>query len=212
MTTINAFDHEGGLALTYVDNSDGTGLDFIENTQDVLFYFTGLVSVPQIATNTYLPGAMADHLTSYGGEVPTSGQMSIVAWLKAGATGSYGTVVEPCNFPAKFPNTTVAVSHYFRGQTLVEAYWKSVRMPGEGLFVGEPLARPWAGAVVDFDGSTLTITTTLLAPGIDYDVQAGPSADGPWETVFTGSVPYPVDLAIAIEDATAPFYRLVPTG
>jgi uncharacterized protein (TIGR03790 family) len=212
MTTINAFDHEGGLALTYVDNSDGTGLDFIENTQDVLFYFTGLVSVPQIETNTYLPGAMADHLTSYGGEVPTSSQMSVVAWLKAGATGSYGTVVEPCNFQAKFPNTTVATSHYFRGQTLVEAYWKSVRMPGEGLFVGEPLARPWAGAVVDFDGSTLTITTTLLEPGVDYDVQAGPSADGPWETVFTGSVPYPVDLAIGIDDATAPFYRLVPTG
>jgi hypothetical protein len=65
---------------------------------------------------------------------------------------------------------------------------------------------------VDFDGSTLTITTTLLEPGVDYDVQAGPSADGPWETVFTGSVPYPVDLAIGIDDATAPFYRLVPTG
>ena len=212
MNTVAAFDHEGGLALTYVDNADGSGLDYIENMQDVLFYFTGLVSVPQIATNTYLPGAMADHLTSYGGEVPTSGQMSVVAWLKAGATGSYGTVVEPCNFPAKFPNTTVATSHYFRGQTLVEAYWKSVRMPGEGLFVGEPLARPWAGAVVDFTGGTLTITTTLLEPGVDYDVQAGASADGPWEPVFTGSVPYPVDIAIAIENATAPFYRLVPAG
>ena len=212
MNTVSAFDHDGGLALTYVDNAAGTGLDYLENTTDVLFYFTGLASVPQIATNTYLPGAMADHLTSYGGEVPTSGQMSVVAWLKAGATGSYGTVVEPCNFPAKFPNTTVAVSHYFRGQTLVEAYWKSVRTPGEGLFVGEPLARPWAGAVVDFDGSTLVITTTLLTPGVDYDVQSGPSADGPWQTVFTGSVPYPVDLAIPIENATAPFYRLVPTG
>ncbi len=210
MNTVDVFDHEGGLALEYIDNADGTGLDYIENTVDVLFYFTGLVNVPQIGTNTYLPGAMADHLTSYGGEVPTSSQMSCVAWLKAGATGSYGTVVEPCNFPGKFPNTTVAASHYFRGQTLVEAYWKSVRMPGEGLFVGEPLARPWGGAIVDWDGSTLTITTTILAPGVDYDVQAGATTDGPWETVFTGSVPYPVEIAIAIEDATAPFYRLVP--
>lgn len=207
--TVDLFDHDGGLTLTYLDNADGAGLDYIENTTDVLFYFTGLVGVPQLATNTYLPGAMADHLTSYGGEVPTSSQMSCVAWLEAGATGSYGTVVEPCNYPAKFPNPVVATSHYFRGETLIEAYWKSVRMPGEGLFVGEPLAKPWAGAVVDFDGSTLTIQTTLLAPGVDYDVQAGDSADGPWTTVFTGSVPYPVFLPIVIEDATAAVYRLV---
>jgi hypothetical protein len=86
-----------------------------------------------------------------------------------------------------------------------------VRMPGEGLFVGEPLARPWGGASVDWGGSTLTITTTILEPDVDYDVQAGPTMDGPWDTVFTGSVPYPVEIAIAIENATAPFYRLVPT-
>jgi hypothetical protein len=28
---------------------------------------------------------------------------------------------------------------------LLEAYWKSVAMPGQGLFLGEPLARPFAG-------------------------------------------------------------------
>lgn len=208
MSTVDLFDHDGGLNLTYVDNGAGTGLDYIENTTDVMFYFTGLQSVPQIATNTYLPGAMADHLTSYGGEVPVSSQMSIVQWLKAGATGSYGTVVEPCNFTAKFPESSVAMSHYFRGQTLVEAYWKSVRTPGEGLFIGEPLARPWGGAEITFEGGVLTIRTTLLEPGVDYDVQAGATEDGPWETVFTGSVPYPVDIAIEIPEATAAFYRL----
>ncbi|MBC8072665.1 MAG: TIGR03790 family protein [Deltaproteobacteria bacterium] len=208
--TAMLFDHEGGLLMNYIDNADGMGLDYIENTTDVLFYFTGLVSVPQIATNTYLPGAMADHLTSYGGEVPTSSQMSCLAWLEAGATGSYGTVVEPCNYLAKFPNPVVATSHYFRGETMVEAYWKSVSQPGEGLFVGEPLARPWGTAVVDFDGSTLTISTTLLAPGVDYEVQAGDTVDGPWATAFSGSVPYPVFIPIEIADATAPYYRLQP--
>jgi uncharacterized protein (TIGR03790 family) len=207
---VDLFDHDGGLALQYIDNADGMGLDYIENTTDVLFYFTGLVSIPQIATNTYLPGAMADHLTSYGGEVPTSSQMSCVAWLEAGATGSYGTVVEPCNYLAKFPNPVVATSHYFRGETMIEAYWKSVAQPGEGLFVGEPLSRPWGAAVVTFEGGTLTIQTTLLTPHVDYDLQAGDTEDGPWETVFTGSVPYPVFIPIVIEDATAPFYRLVP--
>jgi uncharacterized protein (TIGR03790 family) len=207
--TVALFDHDGGLPFTYIDNQDGAGLDYIENTEDVLFYFTGLVSVPQIATNTYRPGAIADHLTSYGGEVPTSSQMSCVAWLEAGATASFGTVVEPCNFVDKFPNPVVATAHYYRGQTLIEAYWKSVATPGEGLFVGEPLAKPWSETDIAWDGSTLTITTTLLAPGVDYDVQAGATEDGPWETVFTGSVPYPVRIAIEITDATAPFYRLV---
>jgi hypothetical protein len=26
---------------------------------------------------------------------------------------------------------------------LIEAYWKSVAWPGQGIFIGEPLARPF---------------------------------------------------------------------
>jgi len=60
------------------------------------------------------------------------------------ATGSFGTVEEPCNFVQKFPRASVLVKHYQRGNTLIEAYWKSVQWPGQGLFLGDPLARPWA--------------------------------------------------------------------
>lgn len=59
----------------------GTGIDAgivngnsVKNATDVLFYVQGLASVPDLATNTYLPGAVGDHLTSYGGQIPTSGQ------------------------------------------------------------------------------------------------------------------------------------------
>jgi hypothetical protein len=69
--------------------------------------------------------------------------MSALRWLEAGASGSYGTVVEPCNFPAKFPDPGLALSAYRDGVTLIEAYWRSVAMPGQGVFIGEPLARPW---------------------------------------------------------------------
>ena len=69
--------------------------------------------------------------------------MSVLRWLAAGATGSYGAVVEPCNFPQKFPNPEVLIRRYLDGDTLIEAYWKSVAWPGQGLFVGEPLARPF---------------------------------------------------------------------
>ena len=116
----------------------------VEDRRDVLFYFDGAVSVPAIETNHFLPGAAADHLTSFGGMLIDSPQMSSLRWLEAGATGSYGTVVEPCAFPQKFPNVIVLMSYYLAGDTLIEAYWKSVLMPGQGLFIGEPLAAPFA--------------------------------------------------------------------
>ncbi|MFV2055154.1 MAG: TIGR03790 family protein [Thiohalomonadales bacterium] len=117
----------------------------LKNKKDVLFYFTGLVRVPAIESNRFLPGAIADHLTSTGGQLTDSKQMSILQWIKAGATGSYGTVVEPCNWQQKFPHPSVVMDRYTSGETLIEAYWKSVKMPGQGLFIGEPLARPYGG-------------------------------------------------------------------
>lgn len=111
---------------------------------EVLGYFTGLASVPGLASLHFLPGALADHLTSFGGQLTDSSQMSALRWLEAGATASYGTVAEPCNHPQKFPVPAIALFHYATGASAVEAYWKSVAWPGEGVFVGDPLARPFA--------------------------------------------------------------------
>lgn len=116
----------------------------IANRDDVLFYFTGLEQVPHLETLHFLPGALADHLTSAGGQLTDSSQMSSMRWLEAGATASYGTVVEPCNFMQKFPVPGIAMFHYALGASAIEAYWKSVAWPGEGVFIGEPLARPFA--------------------------------------------------------------------
>jgi uncharacterized protein (TIGR03790 family) len=96
-----------------------------------------------LGTNRFLPGAVADHLTSFAGMLTDSPQMSSLRWLAAGATGSYGTVVEPCNLLGKFPYVPVLMAHYLAGETLVEAYWKSVAMPGQGLLIGEQLAAPY---------------------------------------------------------------------
>ena len=119
--------------------------DAIANRDDVMFYFTGLRTVPDLNTLDFLPGAIADHLTSFGGQLINgkSGQMSSLRWLEAGATGSYGTVVEPCNFNAKFPEPGLVMDTYLSGATLMESYWQSVFWPGQGVFIGEPLARPF---------------------------------------------------------------------
>jgi hypothetical protein len=40
-------------------------------------------------------------------------------------------------------NSTVLLSQYLRGATAIEAYWKSVAWPAQGVFIGEPLAAPY---------------------------------------------------------------------
>lgn len=117
--------------------------DVLKGRDDVMFYFTGLARVNNLTTNKFRPGAIADHLTSFGGQLSNSSQMSSLEWLNAGATGSYGTVVEPCNFPKKFPNPALVMFYSLQGDRLIEAYWKSVEQPGQGLFIGEPLAVPF---------------------------------------------------------------------
>lgn len=118
--------------------------DTLTHRTDVLFYFTGEANVEGLKTLHFVPGAIADHLTSAGGELTAiDGQMSALRWLEAGATGSYGAVVEPCNFVQKFPDPVIAIGRYLQGETLIEAYWKSVAMPGQGIFIGEPLATPF---------------------------------------------------------------------
>lgn len=153
--------------------------DFIRDRNDVLFYFTGMKAVDFLDTLRFLPGAVADHLTSAGGLLPDSSQMSSLRWLEAGATASYGTVVEPCNLLQKFPFPGVLIWHYGTGNTVLEAYWKSVAAPGEGVFIGEPLAKPFAPKVLERNGRHLRLK--LFAPGRGVaELQAAPSPIGPF--------------------------------
>jgi hypothetical protein len=156
--------------------------DAIEHKPDVLFYFTGLVQVPKIETNRFLPGAVADHLTSAGGQLTGRRQMSALRWLQAGATGSFGTVVEPCAVLGKFPNPGILMDSYTSGSTLIEAYWKSVQQPGEGIFIGEPLAAPFDGVRVDSEDDSIVLHTRTLSPGY-YQLSYSADPVGPYRTL-----------------------------
>jgi uncharacterized protein (TIGR03790 family) len=118
--------------------------DVLKDAKDIMIYQTGLTWVPELESLNFLPGALADHLTSFGGDLFGRGQMNVMRWLDAGATASYGTVSEPCNHWQKFPNGMVLLQWYVSGASAIEAYWKSVAWPSQGLFVGEPLAAPFA--------------------------------------------------------------------
>ena len=65
----------------------------------VMLYQTGLARVEGLGDVQWVPGALADHLTSFGGQLQgaAGGQMPALDWIAAGATASYATVSEPCN-------------------------------------------------------------------------------------------------------------------
>ena len=189
--------------------TDIISADTLRNRDDVLFYFTGLAKVSDLESLAFRPGAIADHLTSAGGQLTDSAQMSSLAWLEAGATGSYGTVTEPCNLTGKFPNPALVIGYYLQGNTLLEAYWKSVAMPGEGIFIGEPLAAPFSGYRLSERNDAYLLETYTLAPGA-YRLETAQSPVGPYR-------PEPYILRVApgqtrfqLPKLERPGYRLVP--
>ena len=120
----------------------GTPLSHLDR---VMLYQTGATRVENTNNIGWVPGALADHLTSSGGQLNGSGdQMSILQWIASGATASYGTVSEPCNHVQKFPHPQLLLQYYAQGATAIEAYWRSVAWPQQGVFVGEPLAAPFS--------------------------------------------------------------------
>ena len=142
-----------------------TNSDLVAWPNGCLGYQTGLAqfSVPQ---GMFVPGAIADSLTSFGGIIfGSNSQTNLLAFINGGAAGSYGTVAEPANDTQKFPNPQV----YFyqaRGFSLAESYYQSVNVPYLGLIVAEPLAAPFAqpgqgGWGTNLPNAVLSGTTNL---------------------------------------------------
>lgn len=118
--------------------------------QPLLFATLGQATIPsnwlaKQSTVRLLPGAVGEHLTSCGGQLPTPcfKQSCVWDWLGIGATVSYGTVSEPCNYTVKFPHARLA-TYIARGFSLAEALAMSVSNPYQGLFAGDPLCSPCA--------------------------------------------------------------------
>lgn len=134
------------IPTTFGVQLDFDHADALDHPRSVLLYITGIEHVNRLDEVQFVPGALADDLTSYGGilDKDSYGQTTTTDWIDAGATASYGTVSEPRSYPQKFPHPQLLLLHYIQGATALEAYWKSVAWPQQGLFVGEPLATPFS--------------------------------------------------------------------
>jgi hypothetical protein len=115
---------------------------------DIAGLTTGSPHVNLAAANCrLLPGALVDNLTSAGGNLnqpkQPNPQTRLSAYLRLGAAGASGTVVEPFAIAQKFPSPMLHV-HYARGASMAEAFYQSVEGPFQLLIVGDPLCQPWA--------------------------------------------------------------------
>jgi uncharacterized protein (TIGR03790 family) len=183
------------MVRTYSDSTSFTNLLGME---------TGLTTFT-LPANAFVPGAIADNLTSFGGFLfNPAGQTLLLAFLEAGAAGSYGTVVEPCNYTQKFPNPL----NYFyqaRGFSLAEAYYQSIQVPYQGVLVGEPLSAPFAlrgagvwdqppaGAPVLSGLTNLQLEFSSAAANLPLS-QVDLFVDGVWFGTMTNIPPAPGDL------------------
>jgi uncharacterized protein (TIGR03790 family) len=150
-----------GLHGAFVDPFDGALAG-----HTVAAYFTGSSDSVKnaIAGNTFVPGAIADNLTSYGAAIqnfsctpdgmtcPASeAQTSVARFVRAGATGAHGTVNEPLNNP--FPNAGAYLLYTF-GYSMGESFFFNQRfLYWQNVYLGDPLATPYgARPVVTLDG------------------------------------------------------------
>jgi len=197
-----------------------TNLDSPYGLTNVLGLQTGLAQF-SIPANVFQPGAIADSLTSYAGFIlDPAGQTTLLALLNAGASGSYGTVTEPCAYLEKFPSP----EDYFyqaRGFSLAECYYQSVINPYQGLMVGEPLAAPFArpatGTWINLPAnSVLSGVTNLTLQCVAADAtrpvqQVDLFVDGTWWQTLTNIPPAPGNQLLVTVNGYATNYT-VPTN
>jgi len=153
----------------------------------------------------FLPGAIGDNFTSYGGWWEKAGQTQLTEFLDAGAAGASGTVYEPYAIAAKFPTARWHV-HYARGCTLAESFYQSVSGPFQLLIVGDPMCCPF--------GNFPKFTVEGLKPEAivdqDFELQILAADDGPavrsygmfYDGVFLTTIKHPDRFSVAIEDMT----------
>ena len=159
---------ELGLAGVKSEILDG---QFPNGLQDIMGLTIGTTSFNiKDSGCRMLPGSIGDNLTSLGGIFKIgAGQTCISEFLRNGAAGACGTVVEPINYPQKFPSPFLHV-HYAHGCSLAEAFYQSLYAPFQQLIVGDPLCQPWASPpevrVLGFVRKTFVSGRLVLTPSV----------------------------------------------
>jgi len=137
-------------ALQAALKARGRKVELLENTKippgkdDVIGAVVGTAGFNWGGSNSkILPGAICEHLTSFGAHFGTASQTKITEFMRYGAAGSSGAVMEPYALHLKFPNPLIHV-FYADGCSLAEAFYQSVHGPYQLMVMGDGLCQPFA--------------------------------------------------------------------
>lgn len=189
------------FAMKFLPNDVEVDMRFeadIRNRTNLVGVSFGFPGMRSLLTNDFEAGCIGDHLTSYGGALDDSkGQMTVLEFIRAGCSGSYGTVVEPCNYIQKFPR--IRVHHrYGLGYSMAEAYYQSIQSPYMGIIVGDPLTAPFARRPSAVFLSTTNHQVLSGSYALDWQASADPELrvggvdlylDGRWFTNLFDATP-----------------------
>ena len=165
--------------------------------------------------SAFLPGAICDNFTSYGGWWQKKGQTQLSEFLDAGAAGACGTVYEPYTI---WPKITTARwhAHYARGATLAESHFQSVSGPFQLLLVGDPLCCPF-GKFPEFEIEGLKEGAAVKT---DFVFQIVSKAKSPkirryemyYDGVLMGNVANPRKVSVATDAMNDGYHELRIVG
>lgn len=115
-----------------------------QGEDDCLSVLTGKATLDLDNANIgLLAGSYCDHLTSWAAMFDNPDQTKVSAWIRKGATATWGTVEEPCNYPGKFTHAR-SMAYYYQGLSMGESIFRAVGFtPFQGLMYGDPLCRPF---------------------------------------------------------------------
>ncbi len=205
----------GNFDMTRDNSSQPYGKTNLLGYQNGMYRFN-------IMPNTFVPGAIADSLTSFGGRIyELNDHTTLLVFLNAGATASYGTIIEPCAYLGKF--TTPHVYFYqARGFNIAQSYYQSITNPYQGLLVGDPLAAPFAKSGVGQwlnlpAGSVISGTTNLTVQFFAADAtrpiqQIDLFLDGLWLRTVTNIAPRQGNRLHVMIDGYSTSYTVPPNA
>lgn len=181
---------------------------FPDKRTSFLGLFLGAAKTPSLQSYEFVPGSIAEHLTSHAGNFDAYLQHKCTRWLRNGVTASSGTIAEPYALWSKFPHARL-FAHYAKGCTVLESFFQAIRCPLQTFLVGDPLAAPFAPDLsveltVDVKGSALTLH---VSPDLSRK-----SAEQVYD-LFLDDRPYAFDLSalpkqVPIQDLSDGYHQL----
>jgi hypothetical protein len=94
-------------------------------------------------------------------------------------------LVNPDDFKQMLRGPVIAIGRCLQGEALIEAYWKNAAIPGQGIFIGEPMLRCFVRGCQSVDCARRYIfgrtrpTGAARLGAFDERKRQGPAAAGP---------------------------------